>query len=88
MHVQIYEYIYIQAINCLIYWAALTYNPKLTKILWRHCDDPMVMATIVSMIWNTLKKQCRDQDMKDKLEKSAKYVKCHPQISYLYNPIN
>ncbi|XP_033743894.1 transient receptor potential cation channel subfamily M member 1-like [Pecten maximus] len=61
-----------RAINTLVFWAAITFNAELTKVLWKRTEDPMVMALIVSMIWNNLSKNwCRDLDTKRKVRESA-----------------
>ncbi|XP_060064853.1 transient receptor potential cation channel subfamily M member-like 2 [Ylistrum balloti] len=61
-----------RALNTLVFWAAITFNAELTKVLWKRTEDPMVMALIVSMIWNNLSKNwCRDLDTKRKVRESA-----------------
>ncbi|XP_061181423.1 transient receptor potential cation channel subfamily M member 1-like [Saccostrea echinata] len=62
-----------KALNALIYWSVLTFNPSLTRALWKRSDQPMVMALVISMIWHTLAiKWCsRDLDIKRQLKDSA-----------------
>ena len=56
-----------------MYWAALNYDPELTKTLWKKTEEPMAMAIIVNMIWhNMAKRWCPDSDIKRKLLASAK----------------
>ncbi|XP_048781107.2 transient receptor potential cation channel subfamily M member-like 2 isoform X2 [Ostrea edulis] len=61
-----------KALNALIYWSVLTYNPAVTKVLWKRSDQPLVMALMISMIWHNLAvRWCRDLDTKRQLKDSA-----------------
>nr|XP_022342149.1 transient receptor potential cation channel subfamily M member 1-like isoform X1 [Crassostrea virginica] len=61
-----------KALNTLIYWSAVTFNPEITKVLWRRSEQPMVMALVISMIWHNLAiNWCRDLDTKRQLKDSA-----------------
>lgn len=61
-----------KALNALIYWSVLTFNPGVTRVLWKKSDQPMVMALIISMIWHNLAiKWSRDLDTKRQLKEAA-----------------
>lgn len=61
-----------KALLALIYWAALTNNPKIVKSLWLQSEQPMVTALIISRIWHQLsKKWVKDLDTKRQLKEDA-----------------
>ncbi|XP_055996761.1 transient receptor potential cation channel subfamily M member-like 2 [Ostrea edulis] len=61
-----------KAVLALIYWAALTNNPKQVKSLWMQSEQPMVTALIISRIWHQLsKKWVKDLDTKRLLKENA-----------------
>eukprot|EP00105_Crassostrea_gigas_P035510 XP_019919658.1 PREDICTED: transient receptor potential cation channel subfamily M member 1 [Crassostrea gigas] len=61
-----------KALNALIYWSVLTFNPGVTRVLWKKSDQPMVMALVISMIWHNLAiKWSRDLDTKRQLKQAA-----------------
>jgi hypothetical protein len=63
----------------------LTYNPAVTKVLWKRSDQPMVMALVISMVWHNLAVNwCRDIDTKRQLKNSAMYVKSINLLSHKY----
>lgn len=43
-----------KALHALLYWAALTYNTKLVKILWCKISEPMTMALVMSTLHSRL----------------------------------
>ncbi|XP_076468214.1 transient receptor potential cation channel subfamily M member-like 2 [Babylonia areolata] len=62
-----------RATNTLVLWAALTSRYKLAKLLWKHTEDPMAIALIVSMILHRLGTYwCKkDQDMRNRVKQAA-----------------
>lgn len=61
-----------KALNTLIYWSVLTFNPGITRVLWKKSDQPMVMALVISMIWHNLATRwSRDLDTKRQLKEVA-----------------
>nr|XP_022305861.1 transient receptor potential cation channel subfamily M member 1-like [Crassostrea virginica] len=61
-----------KALLALIYWAALTNNPKIVKSLWLWSEQPMVTALIISRIWHQMSKNwVKDLDTKRQLKEDA-----------------
>ncbi|XP_076467609.1 transient receptor potential cation channel subfamily M member-like 2 [Babylonia areolata] len=61
-----------RATNTLVLWAALTSRYKLAKLLWKHTEEPMAVALVVSMILHNLATNwCKDQDMRKSVKHEA-----------------
>lgn len=70
----IYYNFILQAINCLIIWAVLFSRPKLAKVLWYRCDEPIPVALICSNMYRELSKCSMELYQRTEMEACAKYV--------------
>ncbi|XP_023240584.1 protein ced-11-like, partial [Centruroides sculpturatus] len=64
-----------KALTILIMWAVFTNRPKLCKLLWRHSDQPVHVALIVSMIYERLSSYVHEMGMKSEMmERSQQFA--------------
>ncbi|CAG2187502.1 unnamed protein product [Mytilus edulis] len=61
-----------KAVNCLIVWAVLLSRPKLAKVLWYRCDEPIPVALICSNIYRELSKCPMERSQRNDMEERAK----------------
>ncbi|XP_076076624.1 transient receptor potential cation channel subfamily M member-like 2 isoform X3 [Mytilus galloprovincialis] len=61
-----------KAINCLIIWAVLFSRPKLAKVLWYRCDEPIPVALICSNMYRELSKCSMELYQRTEMEACAK----------------
>ncbi|XP_035207047.1 transient receptor potential cation channel subfamily M member-like 2 isoform X2 [Stegodyphus dumicola] len=57
-----------KSLSILILWAVFTNRSKLAKILWRHSEQPIHIALIVSMIYEHLEGYVTDSNLRQELQ--------------------
>ncbi|XP_022706113.1 transient receptor potential cation channel subfamily M member 2-like isoform X2 [Varroa jacobsoni] len=61
-----------KALVILALWAVFTHRRKLTKILWKHSEQPIHLALIISTAYARLMDYARDPAAKAELEESSR----------------
>ncbi|UYV68963.1 TRPM [Cordylochernes scorpioides] len=65
-----------RALATLALWAVLTHKPKLAMILWKHSDQPIQLALILSMVYDRLCAYVADMGLRHELtELSIQFAK-------------
>nr|UPO70949.1 sTRP4 [Mesobuthus martensii] len=61
-----------KALSILTMWAVLTNRVKLAKLLWKHSDQPIHLALIISMTYNRLLLYVEEANTKSEIEGLSK----------------
>lgn len=61
-----------KALTILIMWSVFTNRPKLCKLLWKHSDQPVHVALVVSMIYDQLSSYVHEMGMKSEMMNLSK----------------
>lgn len=56
----------------LTFWAVLTNRHPLAKTLWKHADQPIHLALVLSMMIERLSMFVNDTSLKAEMEESSK----------------
>lgn len=61
-----------QALTILTLWACLSNRQKLARTLWKHSDQPIHLALVVSMVFYRLSKYVGDTNLKTELKEQSR----------------
>ncbi|CAG2164461.1 unnamed protein product, partial [Oppiella nova] len=61
-----------KALNILTIWAVMHNRDKLAKVFWKHSDQPVHLALVISMMFDRLSWYAIDNNMKSDLKQKSK----------------